>query len=191
MQNDLFGNAITSAADAQEWYLKNKDQDSLAGRIKRLKHLHKLNPDGMSIAADYETAAGYVEMQWCFIEVFYLSTILLSQSLIEKILHDRFNKMGEEKTGKKGLSAMLKHIRTERLLDEFLVNKIDHIRQIRNPITHLKEMGHEHGLDQRHRHSNLSSQQQLEQDAKDALEVATWLILSKLNGLVWVCAPSQ
>lgn len=101
-------------------------------------------------------------------------------------MHDRFNKMGEEKIGKKGLSAMLKFIRQNKLMDEFLINKIDRIRLIRNPITHLKDWSHEHRLDQRVINSKLSSQQQMFNDAKDALEVATWLVFSRLNDLIWV-----
>jgi len=186
MGKDLFGDLISEEQDPQEAYLRTKDESSLHGRVKRLKHLHKLNPEGMSVGADYETATGYIEMQWCFIEGFYLSTILLAQTLIEKILHDKFNKMELGKVGNKGLNAMLKHIKKENLLDGFWVNKIDHIRLIRNPITHLKEWGHEHRIDQRSIHSDIPTQDYLECDAKDAIEVATWLIHSKINQLVWV-----
>jgi hypothetical protein len=170
------------ASDPQEWFIKQKDGISLAGRVKRLKHLHKLNPDGKHLMGNVETTLAYKEMQWCYIEGFYLSVIVLAQSLIEKILQDRLSITA----GVKGkdlitFSSMLKVIKKKKLLHEFWISKIDRIRTIRNPITHLRKMNDPNTVDHRSYNAGNHVEKQLELDAKDALEVATHFSLSGLN----------
>lgn len=180
----LFDDEIQDKGDPQEWYIKQKDAATLEARVARLKYFHKLNPEGKTLMGNVETVNGYREMQWCYIEGFYLSVIVLSQSLIEKILQDRLrHTQGVKDKDIRTLSSMLRVIKKKGLLHDFWITKIDRIRQIRNPITHLRYVGDKDCADLRSYREGNNVEKQLELDAKDALEVATHFSLSRLNNL--------
>ena len=183
MNNVLFEEVKHDIApDPQEWYIKQKDVPSFKGRVIRLKYLHKLNPDGKQLMGSVETALAYKEMQRCYIEGFYLSVIILAQSLIEKILQDRLSMTRDvDKKDLRTVSSMLKVIRRKKLLHEFWISKIDRIRKIRNPITHLRKLGDPDFSDLGSSYAGKSVEKQIELDAKDALEVSTHFSLSGLN----------
>lgn len=184
MNAKLFKDEIEDKGDPQEWYIKQKDAASFNGRVSRLKYLHKLNPEGKALMGNVETVNAYREMQWCYIEGFYLSVIVLAQSLIEKILQDRLNRTsGIEKKDTRTLTSMLKVIKQKKLLHDFWIAKIDRIRKIRNPITHLRYVGDPDCAHIRSYNQGNHIERQLELDAKDALEVATHFSLSRLNNL--------
>lgn len=176
--SDLFENDDNNnVADPQEWYIKQKDASTLDARIARLRHLHKINPEGMQLMGSVETVNAYREMQWCFIEGFYLSVIVLAQCLVEKVLQDWMQRTGNDKVAGKGLNAILLFAKDKKLLSEYLIEKADYLRLIRNPIIHLKEMGHEHNADLRSYRNRNSPDEQLHIDAKNALELASYIVL--------------
>ena len=170
----MFGNDLVDQVDPQEDYLKYKDEVSLKGRVARLKYLHRINPDGMTMTGPMELVFTMREIQWSYIEGFYLSTIVLSSALLEKTIH-RLLLDKKEKIRDKSLSGMLNQIREKNLIEEYVLDRIDQIRLQRNPITHFKDLEHPHSLDKRSLASGLPPESQLENDAKKAVEISTYL----------------
>lgn len=182
---DLFGKALKeSELDITEEYIRDRDKLFFSEKVKRLKYLHKINPNGLVIAGQMELVLSYREIQFCFIDGHFMATIVLCQAFTEKLLHNHYNELGFEKVANKGLNAILKHARDNNILNEFLIKKVDNIRLMRNPITHLKDGEYEHGLDKRSFKNRLSPMTQLEKDATSALEIATFFAITDLKRIL-------
>ena len=67
------------------------------------------------------------------------------------------------------MASVVDHCRAKRLLPSVLCDKVDSLRQIRNPFVHLKDFNHPHGLGQRMMQLRTHPEAILETDAKDAL----------------------
>src|SRR5690606_5738225 len=138
-----------SELDFNEQYIKKRENLFFQQKVKRLKYLHKINPHGLTLAGQAELVLTYREVQLCYIDGHFLATIILSQAFVEKIIHDFYNKLGHQNIAKKGFNEILKHAGINNLINEYIIKQINLIRQIRNPITHLKTPEYEHSLDKR------------------------------------------
>jgi len=184
MQKDLFGNDVKQASlDITEQYIKDRDEVMFIQRSNRLKYLHKINPSGITLAGQAELVLTYRELQLCFIDGHTLATIVLGQAFVEKVLHHYYNQIGLTEIAKKGLNAILQHAIKNKTLNPYVIKKVDKIRLIRNPITHLKENDYKHSLDNRSYNSKTSPMNQLEKDAKEAIEIATFIAVTDLTPL--------
>lgn len=182
MQQDLFGQAIENAkADITDQYIINREEIIFEQKVNRLKHLHKINPSGLSLLGQTELVLTYREVQLCFIDGHFLATIVLAQAFVEKILHYHYNKLGLKKIADKGLNAILRHAIKDKTLNEYIIKKIDILRLIRNPITHPKNLNYDYSLDKRSYNNRTSPMFQLERDAKEAIEIATFIALTDFN----------
>lgn len=178
MQTELFKKIIKKKVPTiHERYISKKDRLLFHEKVKRLKYLHKINPEGIILAGDYEFVMTYRETQLCFIDGHFLATILLSQAFIEKIIHSYYIKLGHEDIARKGLSNILKHAKKHKLINELLIKKVDRIRLKRNPITHIKSGENQHGTIQRALKSKLNPILQLENDATDCIDVLTFIAI--------------
>lgn len=175
MEKDLFGEKIKHDPTIQEQYLRNRDEMYLGNRIKRLEYLHQINPDGLVFAGDTELVFGYREAQDAFIAGHFLSTIVLSQAFIEKIMHVHFEQIDLKNISGKGLAKMIAYCKENNIGHEIVINKIDWLRKIRNPITHLKNLNYGHRLDNRAFENRKNPLIQLEDDAKEAISVMTYV----------------
>ncbi len=169
---DLFGSDYyDNCDDLFREYLSQKDKDSIEGRIRRLKHLHNINQDDTVIAGDLEFAFAYREAQFTFVEGFFLSTILLTQSFIEKLFQSYFDEKGIK--CKRTFSSMLTYAKDNKIISNFIYENIDYLRRIRNPITHIKNWDYTDSLSKRSLESGKDPNLQLEEDAKFAIELFT------------------
>jgi hypothetical protein len=185
MERDLFGEELPpKPLDITEQYVKDRDELFFAEKAKRLKHLHKINPGGLMMAGPIEFVLTFREVQLCFIDGHFLATIVLAQAFVEKLIHEHYKKLGLESISNKGLYAMLQHARKHKTISSFVVNHVDAIRLMRNPITHTKDINYQHGLDKRSYNNRTSPFIQLEKDAKKALEISTLLALKDLNEII-------
>lgn len=179
---DLFGNEIEKLPlDLNEQYIKDREEVFFHDKVRRLKHLHKINPEGLTLAGQSELVLGYREVQLCFIDGHFLATIVLAQAFVEKVLHNHYNSLGFEKVANSGLNRILAHAKESKIINEFIINKIDKIRKIRNPITHLKDFEYEHSLDKRAFKNRYSLEHQLEIDATQSIEIATFIAVTDLK----------
>jgi hypothetical protein len=185
MEKDLFGEDVKPMLlDISEQYVKDRDEIYFADKAKRLKFLHKINPDGLIMSGPTEFVLTLREVQFCFIDGHFLATIVLGQAFVEKILHQHYNELGFDTVANKGLNAILQHARKNNTISTFIINYVDTIRLIRNPITHTKDHNYPHGLDRRSYNNKTSPLIQLEKDAKKAVEICTLLALKNLTKIM-------
>ena len=181
METDLFGEKINRKETKTEWYLRNKDEQTLQARSTRLEYLHKLNPEGMSLAGNMELVLSYRELQEVFINGHFLSAILLGQSWIEKNLHIYLTENGLKNIAKKGPKYMIDYCVEHKLIDRILTKKMDKFRLIRNPIAHIKSSDYEYCLDKRSTANRNNPFIQLEKDAKEIIEISTHIAVFGLK----------
>ncbi len=111
------------------------------------------------------------EVKATFINAEFTATIMLSVAFIEQWLSSVLESHGFRKESKSGLKGILECLRKHRLVDEFVLSKVDRLRLIRNPFTHLKEIGHEHGLGKRSLDHGTFPVVLLERDAREAVSL--------------------
>lgn len=172
METDLFGEEIRKKETKTELYIKNRDEQNFDSKVSRLEYLHKLNPDGIAFAGNMELVLSYRELQEIFINGHYLSVILLGQAWIEKNLHIHFEQIGLKNIAKKGSAFMINYCIENNIVNEILTKKMDKFRLIRNPIAHIKSSEYEHSLDKRSMNNRKNPFIQLEDDAKEVIEIS-------------------
>lgn len=167
---DLFGDTITEEFDDFKEYLKRYDNETLNERAVRLKYLDKIKSDGyLMTSGDLELGYTYQEVQFAFVHGYFLSTLVLAQAFIEKLLQNYF--ILHNIACRKTFDAMLKYARENELFNEYIIRKLDFIRLIRNPITHNKSWEYEHSLDKRSYTERKHPLNKLEEDAKLAISI--------------------
>lgn len=182
MDLDLFGEPIKYEHSTKLIYLQDKDEFTLGNRLKRLEYLHQLNPDGISILGnDMELMFSYRELQEVFINGHFLSTIVLGQAWMEKLLHIELINNNLNHIAKKGFYHMIKYSKEHKLLHSYLIEKMDKFRLIRNPITHLKENNYKHNLNNRSFSNMENPLNQLENDAREIIAVCGHIAKYGLN----------
>ncbi len=151
MQPELFTKKtkFTIKKTTEELTLAKYDKRSMADRIQRFKFLKKVFPKGYSFGSDLETAYIFDEAKMAFINGEFISTILLSQAFIERRLQMHYQSLGLDNISNKGLKAIIDHAKRNKTIHEFLLPKIDELRQKRNPFVHLKEYDHKFNISQR------------------------------------------
>src|SRR5690606_29033907 len=92
-------------------------------------------------------------------------------SFVEHWISANLVNLGYEKQADHGLAASVKCARKNKLIHTAILDKVDHLRLIRNPFIHLKEFNHKHKIDRRSWDARQHPYVTLEQDAKDALVV--------------------
>src|SRR5690554_3707143 len=103
MDLDLFGDPVKYEQSTKLLYLQDKDEFTLGNRLIRLEYLHQLNPDGINMLGnDLELMFSYRELREVFINGHFLSTIVLGQAWLEKLLHIEFISNNLEYIAKKG-----------------------------------------------------------------------------------------
>lgn len=171
---DLFGENVSEEIDDYKKYLKKYDGETLNDRIGRLKYLDKIKSDGfLMTSGDLELGYTYQEVQFAFVHGYFLSTLVLSQAFIEKLLQNYF--LQHQIKSRYTFDAMLKYGKENELFNEYIIKKLDFIRLIRNPITHLKSQEYEHSLDKRSFNEKKHPWHKLEEDARLAISILIYV----------------
>lgn len=168
-EKDLFGSVEKKRPGRIENLLAKFDRNTFDERIKRLKYLESIAPKGYGMVAGIETIAVFHEARLTFISGAFAATIMLSQAFIEHWLQALLGNNGFENAAKRGLKSIIKCCRDNHLLNDYLLGKIDHLRQTRNPFSHLKPTAHPFTLSQRLFLEKKQPNEILEKEAKDAL----------------------
>lgn len=177
---DLFGGKVKRRATYLERLLVKHDKDSFPGRLERLKHMREILPRGIGLVGNIETIYLLREAELAFMNGAFIATIMLSQAFVEHWLQPRLESRGFGKKAKGGLKAIVQCCRACSLLDEFLLRRIDHLRQARNPLSHLKPYDHPFTLSQRLFLEHRPPEDILQQEAKNALSVAYSVLTLRL-----------
>lgn len=187
MDKDLFGNKIIKKKTRKEISLEKYDKKTFEERLKRLQSLDKIFPKYYSIAGDMQTIFVFDEAKMTFINGEFISTILLAQAFIEKILQSHYIDMGLNKIASRGLKAIVNHAKRNNIINEYLLIKIEELRKKRNPFVHLKPLDYEYNLDKRFMTNIINSDKHrdisdvMEQDAKEALSLMYTIFITDLR----------
>ena len=109
----------------------------------------------------------------------------MTLSFIERIIQGHFEALGQNKIAQRSLSSMISYAKRNNLIDEFILERINILRQKRNPFAHTKPYDYEYSISQRI-FNNIKNSQQfkqpleiLENDAKDALSLMYTVLVTK------------
>jgi hypothetical protein len=136
--NDLLGRRITKPRSRLAMSLAKYDRDCFDDRLERLRWLQQVLPSGYSYVMPPETAYIFGEIKNVFVDGAFIATILLSAAFIEHWLSSLARSKGFEREAARGLSATIKCLRREGLVHDYLLEKADALRKLRNPFVHLQ-----------------------------------------------------
>lgn len=166
---DLFGDDIPQL-DEVDLYLREMDEATLATRKSNLEYILRIAPEG-GFAMPTESYHVFTEARDAFVNGLYVSTIFLSQSFIEHRLQMYIHSLGLEGIGDKSLHRILKWLVDNRADYLYVWNRIDILRQFRNPFVHLKPFAYTHGLIQTSIKAQKSPEEILFDKSKEALSL--------------------
>jgi len=129
--------------------LSRYDRFSFKERLDRLRFLNEIYPRGLIFSADPETIFIFDELKNVYVSGGLISTIILSQALIERKLQIHFNHEGLGSVAKRGLKEMLSYGKKHGLINNYFFDRIDKLRRNRNPFMHLHPWNHEFTTTQR------------------------------------------
>jgi len=151
--------------------LAKYDRNSFEDRLKRFKFLYKIFPKGYGFFSDMETMYIFDETKMAFINGELIAVLMLSLAYIERVIQLRFSSLGLEKESKRGLKFMVNFARKNKLIGTFLLNKIDLLRNKRNPFSHLKDFNHKFNISQRIMAEMKEPLHIIEKDAHEAISL--------------------
>ena len=175
----MFGRPVRKRISRLERSLAKSDKDSFSLRLERLKFVKGIIGD-VGIIGSLEAVYIFQEAGWVYINGAYISTFMLAQAFVERRLYDFMTDKGLEHEAKRGAKAIIKYCRKHQLINEFLLEKFDRLRQIRNPFVHVKSFDDPFTLGQRIFFEKIQPDKLMEKDAKEALSLMYTLLFTRL-----------
>ena len=169
MQKDLFGKRIKERRPRFEWSLERIEKRSLPVRAERVRWLDRIMPRYQYVGLPLETYYVFEEAKSSFVYGCFVSSVVLAAAFVEHWLALHLSNRGYSDDVKRGLDAMVKCCRKNKLINPTLLGRIDKLRKIRNPFVHLKEYEHKFNLGQRLFKNRSGPDYVLENDAKESL----------------------
>lgn len=93
-----------------------------------------------------ETGLVFEEAKASFVYGNFVAVVVLTAAFIEHWLVSSLEAHGYHKEASRGVAAAINCARRNDLVDPITLDKADHLRLIRNPFVHVRELNHEHGL---------------------------------------------
>jgi hypothetical protein len=170
---DLFGTPLRQKRPRYESTLERADRNSLPDRAARARWLSTVIPRNTGFAMPIETYFVFDEAKSCYVQGNFVATVVLAVSFVEHWLSANLATRGFEKAAGRGLAATIEVARKEKLAHPTLLDAADRLREIRNPIVHLKSFDHEHGIGRRALKHLTDPIRLIEADARDASPLCT------------------
>ncbi len=178
MKKDLFGHKIKHHKERLEILLAKHDRDTLFERIERIKFVQRTMPRG-DMLGSFESVFLYIETKDSFINGQFIATLMLAQSFIERVLQKQMENKGYP-AANRGLKYIIKYCKDNQFLEPILINKIDKLRKIRNPFSHLKHDDYPYRVDARVFQEQKMHQEILQKDAEEAIGLMYTVALTRL-----------
>ncbi len=178
MQNDFWGKPKKETVSTLERGLRRYDADSFADRLRRLRLVATAETSPVGYLLHYPNAKFlFDDAKNCFIFGQFGACIMVCQSLLEHHLKGMYRMAGKRNVIRFGFKRLIEHILADRMLPDFLAQKLDELRGKRNPLVHT-----EHDMlgsyMRRALALNTTPEELLEQDAKEAI-LLTFEILNR------------
>jgi hypothetical protein len=180
-EKDLFGKPIRERKCRQQTALEKHDRESLEERIVRLKWVEKIFPKGYGFLMPPETVYVFNEAKMAFINGEFIATLLLVSAFVEHWLGIYIESKGFHKEAQKGLAVIIACARTNKLVHSALLDKADHLREIRNPFVHLKPFSHKDRVMHRALEMRDDPFSIMERDAKESLSIMYTIATTPLH----------
>jgi hypothetical protein len=180
IEKDMFGYPVKKHKSRLETKLSRIDRDTFHERLERLEFLDDLSPKNLGMAGSIEAVFIFREAGWAYLNGAFISTILLSQAFIERRLQEFMMAKGLDNEARRGTEAIIKYCRKHHLMNEYLLDKFDHLRKARNPLTHLKPYDHPFTLAQRINQERKPPGEILKREAKEALMLMYAILFTHL-----------
>ncbi|MEW5980162.1 MAG: hypothetical protein AB1898_30575 [Acidobacteriota bacterium] len=168
-ERDLFGKPVRKRRPRYEWSLSRADKATLPNRAERVRWLEGVIPKNLGLLIPLETHFVFEEAKSSFVYGCFAATILLSAAFVEHWLAAHLSKRRFGKKAERGLAAMVDCCREHDLIDPILLDRIDRLRLIRNPIVHLRSFEHSLSMGQRSFEARSYPEEILQSDAKESL----------------------
>ena len=169
MAKDLFGNRVPEKKPKYHRTLERFDKRTFSDRLKRLQWLQTVYPKGYGFLMPPETMFIFREAKMSFINGEHISTLLLANSFVEHWLSSNIAHGENSKLANSGLAKLVQHCRQNKLINAKVLDRIDELREIRNPFVHLKPAEHKKRIMWRTIDKKTNYSVLLEEDAKRAL----------------------
>lgn len=179
MEKNLFGNTVKRKRTRIEILLSKQDRESLSERVERINYLRKIVPSRMGIMGSMDLVFVFQEAKSSYVNGQFIATLLLAQAFIEKVIQSQMEAKGYPGTNR-GLKYMIKYCRDKNLLPSIVLDKIDYLRNIRNPFTHLKPDNYPFHLDKRIYQKKMQPYKVLENDAREAISTMLTVLVNKI-----------
>ncbi|MCK6582613.1 MAG: hypothetical protein L6Q49_05890 [Anaerolineales bacterium] len=180
MKKDMFGVPIKKKVDPLEITISRSDKRTIKNRVKRLKYLQSITPYDFHMLSSVETYFLFEETRLAFVNGAFVATMMLSQAFIERRINEVLvNKRIIKRNEQPGLKALLKICKEHEILNILLIKKIDHLRQARNPFTHLKPLDHPYTISNRIGTELRSPEIIVEEDAREAISLMYTVLFAK------------
>lgn len=168
---DLLGRPVRTRKSGFQSQLEQLDRATLAARVGRLRHLAEVHPGKVTFMCPPEMFYLLDEVKSTFVNGEHTSTLLLATAFIEHWLSGILHAKGLHKESTSGLAGIVACMRRRGIGHEFILTKIDRLRLVRNPFSHLKHPEHEHKIDRRSVNQRTHPHVLMEQDAREAVSL--------------------
>jgi hypothetical protein len=118
----------------------------------------------------------FTEARSTYVDGYFIATVVLAASFAEHWMSGVLTARGFEKEADRGLAACIRCARKHELWPDLILNRLEHLRRIRNPFVHLKELSHPYSLSQRSYMKLRDPGDVIEEDARFALETIFALV---------------
>jgi hypothetical protein len=167
---DLFGKPERRRQPYLSASLRRVDNVTFSHRLERYQHLHDVFPKGMHYMLPTETHFLFEEIRSAYVSGLSVAVVLLTQAFIEHYYQLCLSHTKHSDAAERGLAAIIRCLKKNQLEHEIILDRIEALRLVRNPFTHLKNFEHPHTLSQRALATQRNPLALLEQDAKNSLD---------------------
>ena len=169
MQKDLFGNTV-DYRDSFENELREFDEFTFQERLKRFRYFYKYFPEhGHIIFGSDESFRIFKEVKSCFINGEYVSVVVLALSFIERRFQESLHINGFESESKQNLNKILLKFKENSAIPDYFIDRVDLLREKRNPFVHLRKVLDEDNLFSRSQKKKKNADEVLYDDAKEGI----------------------
>ena len=157
--------------------IKVLDERSREARARRMKFINDELPKGhlLLFGGEY-TMHALEEAKWCFVNGFYIATVLLSQVVLEYILGGIFQMAGRDDLKRASFVKILDEALNERFISEEEFKSLTKLRQVRNPYTHYRTVVDKESISMRRLNESKQSEEIFYNDAKMILQIVFRLL---------------
>lgn len=171
-QGDLFGISKKKGTPFYHNIIRGFDNRTLKERAERLKYINSIFPKGTSLGGPPEWVYLYDEAKMAFMHGLFISTIFVVTAFIDQYLDSLTGSHKGSGSPGNSLKSKIDYAKKNEIAHSYLLEKIDRLRQIRNPYAHAKDSEHPYRLTRRMMEDRIFLPHELmEKDAKEALTI--------------------